>query len=432
MNHSSGTRKTKGKNNSPLSLRHNFSWTLLSNVIYGVSQWATIIALTKIGTPELVGLYTLGIAITNPILLLANLNLRSVQVTDTKGEYNFNDYFTLRIWTSLTGVTLILCLSFSHFHVGTTGLIITLVGLNKSLEGVSDIFQGLLQQNERMDQVAWSVILRSLLSTFFVIGILYLTHNFILSLIGMILTNFFILFFYDITSVSNILTNRNIESSFQRSLKFSVNLAKLAKLAIYSLPVGILMMVLSLTLNIPRYFIEQYLGSRELGIFSAISYPAIAGITFITALGQSALPRLSRYYTENNRNLFQRLLVKMVGIGVILGTIGLASSILWGKVLLSTMYKPEYSEHSSVLLWLMGWIATLYVSTFLSYGVSAARYFKTSLVLSSILVIVMFWACLWLVPKYGMTGAAISLTIGGCVQLLGNFVIIRYIVSRLD
>lgn len=63
------------------SLKVNFSWTILGNSLYAFSQWYIVFILAKFGNPELVGIYSLGLAISAPILMLTGLQLRTVQAT---------------------------------------------------------------------------------------------------------------------------------------------------------------------------------------------------------------------------------------------------------------------------------------------------------------------------------------------------------------
>ena len=87
-----------------LTLRVNFLWTLAGNVIYAACQWGILVALAKLGTPQMVGEFALALAVTAPILIGAGLSLRSVQATDALGEYEFRDYFSLRLLTSAAAV----------------------------------------------------------------------------------------------------------------------------------------------------------------------------------------------------------------------------------------------------------------------------------------------------------------------------------------
>jgi len=81
----------------PLTLRRNFSWTFTGNLIYAACQWGMLVVLAKLGSPEMVGQFTLGLAVTAPVIMFTNLQLRGIQATDAKGDYVFSDYLGLRL-----------------------------------------------------------------------------------------------------------------------------------------------------------------------------------------------------------------------------------------------------------------------------------------------------------------------------------------------
>src|SRR5580704_17610011 len=83
-----------------LTLRMNFLWALSGNVLYAASQWGILVALAKLGTPQMVGEFALALAITAPVMIGTGLSLRGVQATDAAAEYLFRDYLLLRLLTT--------------------------------------------------------------------------------------------------------------------------------------------------------------------------------------------------------------------------------------------------------------------------------------------------------------------------------------------
>jgi len=76
----------------PLTLRRNFSWTLLGNVVYAGCQWAMLVVLAKLGTPEMVGQFAL--VVTAPIVLYhdryrtrSSLGINSSYIDNNKKLY---------------------------------------------------------------------------------------------------------------------------------------------------------------------------------------------------------------------------------------------------------------------------------------------------------------------------------------------------------
>jgi O-antigen/teichoic acid export membrane protein len=63
-----------------------------------------------------------------------------------------------------------------------------------------------------------------------------------------------------------------------------------------ALPLGLVLMLISLNTNLPRYVIEHRLGTRELGAFAAVASFMAAGTTIVNALGQAAHPGWREYF----------------------------------------------------------------------------------------------------------------------------------------
>ena len=95
-----------------------------------------------------------------------------------------------------------------------------------------------------------------------------------------------------------------------------------------SLPLSIVMVLVSFNLNIPSYFMEKYRGEADLGIFAALSYLIVAGNTVINACGQATAPRLAKYYSHGPQAKFWSALFVLLGIAGVCGLVGLAFAVL--------------------------------------------------------------------------------------------------------
>src|SRR5437016_3829268 len=93
-----------------LSLRTNFSWTVTGNVTHAGCQWAALVLLAKLGTPEMLGQYSLGLAICLPILGFSSLQLRNVVTTDISKRTPFPEYLSFRLLTTIVAMAIILLL----------------------------------------------------------------------------------------------------------------------------------------------------------------------------------------------------------------------------------------------------------------------------------------------------------------------------------
>ncbi len=424
-----------------LTLRQNFSWTFVGNIVYAASQWGMLVVLAKLGSPEMVGQFTLGLAVTAPVILFGNLQLRQIQITDVKQQYLFGDYLGLRLICLVLSLLVITLITLKVGYRLETSLIVLVIGLAKAFESISDIFHGLFQYHERMDRIARSLMIKGPLSLL-MLGIGVRTAGTALGgAIGLALGWALVLIFYDIpTSVAMLghipageMSSPNSKSKILNlQLRPRFNFFDLRSLVVLSLPLGFVMMLISLNANIPRYFIEHYLGDRELGIFSALSYLMVAGGIVVNALGQSASPRLAKYYAAGNSKDFQSLLLKLSLIGVLLGGISVLIAAVAGKEILTLLYRPEYAQQIYLFVLLMVAAGIGYVASFLGYGMTAAQYFRVQMPLFTIVTSISAIVCFWLIPSQGLTGAALALIIGAIVQAIFSLGVIFYALHKIN
>src|SRR5207248_261469 len=121
-------------------------------------------------------------------------------------------------------------------------------------------------------------------------------------------------------------------------------------LAVAGLPLGLAQMLNSLSVNVPRYFLDRHAGEASLGIFAAIMYLLVVGRIVMAALAQSCLARLARFYADGDRKAFQALIFKQIGLALGFGAAGIIFSVLCGGTFLRLAYGREYAHYTGVLL----------------------------------------------------------------------------------
>src|SRR5579859_8306947 len=82
------------------SLCADFSWMFVGNAFYAAGQFAILVLLTKLVRPELVGQYALGLAWVYPVMMLTNMQLRSVMNSSECRQSHFGHYLSLRLLTT--------------------------------------------------------------------------------------------------------------------------------------------------------------------------------------------------------------------------------------------------------------------------------------------------------------------------------------------
>lgn len=398
----------------PLSLRRNFSWTLAGNIIYFASQFGILIILAKLGTTQMVGRFSFGLAICAPVMIFANMALRPVQATDAKREYLFCDYLGLRLITTFLALLVIATISFIGGYGKEISLVILIVGIAKAFEAISDVYYGPLQQHERMDRIAKSLMIKGPLALIIVGLLIWLTGDLIWGVIGLATARGIILLGYDIRADVWTLTGSKPSTGIMCSgatdvperLKPHCKMGKMARLAWLALPLAFATMLASLTIYIPYYFVEHYMGVRSLGIFSALAYLMIAANMVTTALGQSSAPRLAQYNAALNDTAFRNLILKLLTVGGAIGATGFVIALVFGRDILTLLYQAEYAKHVTVFVWIIAASAIENAATFFGFGMTAGRLFRIQPFLFSGSALLAAGSCYFLIPRFGLQGAA--------------------------
>jgi O-antigen/teichoic acid export membrane protein len=389
------------------SLRSNFAWTFAGNTAYAAGQWAILSLLAKLGSSEMLGQYALALAVTAPVVMLSHLNLRAVIATDTTCRHPFGDYLAVRAAATALGLLAIGAIALLT-GPPPLALVILAAGIAQSAENASDTFYGALQRRERMDRIARSMIARAVLSAAAVGTVLWTTRSLVPAMAALAGARIATLLFDVRTGERLAFTNTAGQFVILRT----------------ALPLGIVLMLVTLNTNLPRYAIERSLGTRGLGAFAAVASFMTAGNTVINALGQSATPRLARYFAESDRVGFRRLALRLGGMAAGLGAAGAAGAALAGAPLLRLLYRAEYTAYTGLLVAVMLAAIPIYIASMLGYVITSVRAFDAQLPLFCIVAASCAGASALLIPRHGLMGAPMALAIAAFVQTGGELLIL--------
>jgi O-antigen/teichoic acid export membrane protein len=406
------------------SLCADFSWTFVGNAVYAAGQFATLMLLAKLVRPELVGQYALGLAIVYPVMMLTNMQLRAVMTSGARQQTHFGDYLSLRLLTTSLGLVIIFAITQILGYRWELTAVVLLVGGAYAIETISDVYYARLQLHDRMVEISKSLIARALLSVLGLAVATYVSRNLLWGVAGVLLARAIVLFGYDICERTHGLGGQSKWFTRNEALTPRLNLRVQRELLWLSLPLGIVVLLTSLNSSVPSYFIKQALGERELGIFSAIGFMISVGNMAVVSLGQSAFTRLARAYASGNLAAFGSLLGKLLAFGVMLGVCGMIISKLAGREILTILFRPEYAERADLLPWIMAAGSVLFMAQFLGFGMTAAGYYNSQVVLNILANLSLLAACYWLVARQGLLGAILAMLIAAIVQLAGSVVIL--------
>ncbi len=415
-------------------MRKNFSWNFIGNVVYAGCQWGILVVMAKLTSPEMVGRFALGLAITAPIVLLSELQLRGVQATDAKGDFDFGHYLAVRLIMIALALAAIAGYAATGGYGRETAFVILGVGLAKGFESIADIFHGLMQRHERMDRIAQSRILKGAMSLAVMALAVSLTRDVFWGVLGMAAVGVVVLLKFDLKNATTVQVAGNPDGlkSDWRKIAPRFDYQKMRELVWLAFPLGLVMTLLSLNTNIPRYFIETHYGEASLGIFAAIAYLMQVGSQVMNALSQSAAPRLASYWASKKKKPFLRLFYSLFLVAFSLGLAGVIVASLFGSQILQFIYGVEYSERADLFIWLMTAAAFSYFTWVIGVPLTAMRIFRVQFFIASTSLIVLFFSCSSFVISHGLSGAAMAIVLSQVVSLLVGGIVLFLSIQRFD
>lgn len=404
------------------TLRTNFLWNAAGSGTFSLCQWGILVVFAKLGSATLVGQLVYGLALTVP-LFVAGLQLRSIQATDADNRYALGQYLGLRALTTVVALLVAVLAAAVLWAAGNpAALIILLWALSKAVDAGSDALYGLFQQYERMDYVGVSLILRGVLAVAGVAVLFRASRSAPLALVGLVVGWSAVFILFDVP-MARILLRQRVRSAYSSgtiadTLRPVFDRRQLAPLCLEAAPLGVVAFLLAIQVQVPRYVVEGFLHTRELGFFSAAAYLTFVGAMLVNALGSPACVRLAQFHVAGGHSAFRQLMTRLLLVALALGVAGILVSACAGGRILALLYTHEYSRMAGVLTMLCAGSALSYIASFLGYGMTALRRFRIQVPIFAAVVLITLLSCYCLTVRYGVMGTAAGILIGNFGQLL--------------
>jgi O-antigen/teichoic acid export membrane protein len=392
------------------SLKRNFSWSLAGNVIYQACQWIVVVVIAKFLSVTDVGNFALAISICAPLSAFSGLNLRTVQVTDTQNNYRFGHFLATQLSLSgLAFILLVLITVVSEYEAETAWLIVV-VGVGQAIIVIREVFIAYHQKYEHMDTVGISKALNGIYSLVALGIVVWTTRHLLSGVIAMQAARLSVFLFWDLPATTR-LARFNAKESPRAFLGPVFQNRIISSLIWLAMPLGVSVGLLSLTSNVPRYFIRLFLNTEALGYFTAVISLAMAGQLVAQAASISALPRLTQYYISN-RGAYHRLLRKLVLFGIGIGMAGIVVVMIAGRQILTLAFTSAYARYTDLFIWAMLFGVIEYSVTFLDLGLMGMRKFKTQPIILTAGLLTVTVIGYFLIPEFGLIGAILSFIFG--------------------
>ena len=218
--------------------------TVGSRLLYAASQAAILVLVVRVGGTEETASFVWAQALTAPVFMFANMNLREMISTETTGGFRAADYWRVRLVSTATALA-VMSIVVPLAAPARQWPIITVVAIGKSLESIHDLILGAYHGSDQAQRAAISLTLRTFVGCAFLVTVLALTPNVTIALAAMFLAQFATMLGYDVSYSGG--------REFASAGSDRSNAWTLVRMA---LPLGAVACLTSLSLNVPRYVVN--------------------------------------------------------------------------------------------------------------------------------------------------------------------------------
>ncbi|BDC49331.1 hypothetical protein F183_A16470 [Bryobacterales bacterium F-183] len=382
-----------------------------ANLIYAIAQWIPVAIFARLGSAEELALYTLALSVPAPLLMFAQMNLRNVLASDVRNSVPFTVYRNIRVIAMVAGIAAV--------GLFSRNAVVTLGACVLALEWIGDIYQGQFQRQNEPRRAAYSVLLRGLLPVIALCVVLAAGFGAAAALLSNIATRLLVWLTVERGAVTDTENDQRSGNAWMEVLRTAW-------------PLGVVMMIGSVSSNMPRYFAEYHIGHAGLAAFAVVWALAALGNLLTNSVGQAFMSPLAKVAADYDAAGFTRLSLYMTGAGLLLGVVAVLCGQFLGAWVLGLLYGAKYVQYQPLLVAILGAAGFGYAASLLGTAITAARCFREQVPVQIAAVIAGFVAGMAAIPAMGLSGLAVSIAAANLTQLIGEGIVLRGAIRAME
>lgn len=329
----------------------NFIWNMAGSISSALISVVLLMIVSRFLSTSDSDVYAYAYSVGNLLVVIGLFQVRNFQATDIREKYSFSNYFLARFLTSvLMTIATIFFLLFMNFDKNKSQVIF-FVTIYRLSDAISDLFQGLFQQRERLDIAGKSLTYRNLLIFFIFTLSVYLTGDLLCSLKLVCIISYAFIFFFDMR-ISRSFEKIIVTETFQKN-----EFLKVIQLLKESFPLFLNGFLIIYIYNQPKYSLD-FLGSVgkiQVGaqtIFNILFMPAFV-MNLMMLFFRPLITEMAVYISHDQLSHFKNLQKRLFLCLGILSLLVILGSSLFGISILEILYGEDLQNYWLTLLIIM-------------------------------------------------------------------------------
>ena len=397
----------------------DYVWNTVGQALWGALFPLLTIVATQLAGAEEAGRFNLAFTIATLLLFMANYGVRTYQVSDLDEMDSFAAY---QIQRGMTCAIMLLCgwlYCIVRGYEGSMALIAAGAFAYRAIDGFADVYEGRLQQMDKLYLSGISISLRTSVSVVVFTILLLVTGSLATASIGLAIAELIV--FLLVTLPLTLL-----ETPVSRSWEW----IEITELFRECFPTFIAMFLFNLIETMPKFAMEGALPYEDQVYFSAIYFPAQMALMMVGFIYKPQLVKLANIWQDSTkRPRFDLIVAAMVGVCAVVALVLFAFSATIGIPLNSILYATDFERFRTAqyLMMAAGGLAAaidflFQILTVLREQASATRIYVASFAFVTI-------ASMVLVRVIGFMGAVYAYL--AVMVVLFALLVLQYVLIRM-
>ena len=400
------------------STTRDYLWNTAGTTVWGITfPFLTVVSTQLVGA-EQAGMFSMAFVVGTLLMIVANYGVRTFQVSDIDEANAFSSYQVNR-W--ITGVIALIAGVLWCTLRGYDGYMTTLsmgVFVYKVIDGIADVYEGRLQQADKLYLAGISQTIRSVAAPAAYALLLLLTRSLAVAAIAMA-----------VVAVASLVVVTLPLALLETEKSRSAQVSEVGGLMKQCFPLFSAMFLFNLIETIPKFVMEAALPYDNQLFFNALYFPAQGILLTIGFVYKPQLLRIAGIWANpRTRRRFDIIIVAMMGVvvgvtvvmGLVMGSVGIP--------FMSFMYGIDFERFRALALLMVAAGGVTAAIDFLYAIITVLRRQEAVMKLYALASLAAVALSLILVNLVGLAGAVASYL--GTMTLLLVLLIMEYVHIR--
>lgn len=397
----------------------NFVWNMLGSTTNAFVSLFLLIFVTRINGIVDAGIFTFSFSTACMFQVIGLYAGRTYQVTDNNEKINDFDF----IYNKIISVLLMLFFGLIFLFVKNYNIykmcIMIFLFLYKAIEAYSEVLYGIIQKNNKLYKVGFSLFLKGFTNILVFFSVNLLTENVICSIISIIFLNIVIIIFYDYKQAKKHLIKKE---------KFNIyNILYIFKEGIW---IFLLTLFTQYIINAQKYIIDATLSEEYQAIFGIILMPS----TVMILCGQFLIyPFLNKMKDHLLNKKYGEITILTVQLSIYILVFSIIMNILSyfiGIPILQYIYGISLQNYKTSLVVVLSGATLFSITYIISTTLIALRKTFLQVIIYSITSIVTYFLSFFLIGRYGISGAFFSYLLSMIILIIQYILIFIFIINK--